>query len=92
MILKGSRYEKTGVYQVAGPNGESVPALTIRFIPVRRAGFLHTFKADERLDLLAFQFYKNPEKFWLIADANAEMDPEDLLEPGRRLRIPPDRT
>ena len=36
--------------------------------------------------------YRNPEKFWLIADANDEMDPEDLLEPGRQLLIPPDRS
>jgi len=92
MIFKGSRYEKTPVQQIAGPNGQPVTARSIRFIPARDAGFLHTFKADDRLDLLAFKFYGNPEKFWLIADANDEMDPEDLLEPGRRLRIPPDRT
>lgn len=91
MILKGSRYEKTAVRQVTGPKGQPVTALSIRFIPERKAGFLHTLKADDRLDLLAFRFYRNPEKFWLIADANNEMDPEDLLEPGRQLRIPPDR-
>jgi nucleoid-associated protein YgaU len=92
MIFKGSRYETVGVYQVRGVNGQPVSALKIRFIPPTPAGFFHTFSADERLDLLASHFYRNPEKFWLIADANTEMDPEDLLEPGRQLRIPPDRT
>lgn len=92
MIFKGSRYERTGVYAVTTADGRSVTALKIRFIPETPAGFLHTFTAAERLDLLAFTFYRNPEKFWLIADANSEMDPEDLLEPGRQLRIPPDRT
>lgn len=92
MIFKGSRYEKVGVYQVTTESGQIVNALAIRFIPPTPAGYLHTFTSDERLDLLAFTFYRNPEKFWLIADANTEMDPDDLLEPGRQLRIPPDRT
>jgi nucleoid-associated protein YgaU len=92
MIFKGSRYEKVGVYQLTGPDGQTVNALNIRFIPPTPAGYLHTFSADQRLDILAYNFYRNPEKFWLIADANTEMDPEDLLEPGRKLRIPPDRT
>jgi nucleoid-associated protein YgaU len=68
-----------------------VSALGIRFIEVPPAGYLHTFKGGERLDLLAWQFYRNPEKFWLIGDANSEMDPEDLMEPGKRLKIPPER-
>ena len=92
MIFKGSRYEKIGVYEVTDANGRTVKALNIRFIPPTPAGFLHTFRAGERLDLLSFTFYGNAEKFWLIADANQEMDPDDLLEPGRQLRIPPNRT
>ncbi len=92
MIFKGSRYQNIPTYTVAGPGGDPVIALRIRFIPDTPAGFLHAYSADERLDLLAYRFYRNPEKFWLIADANSEMDPEDLLEPGRQLLIPPDRT
>jgi nucleoid-associated protein YgaU len=91
MIFKGSRYERVGVYPATTADGRTVTALKIRFIPPTPAGFFHTYTADQRLDLLAFTFYRNPEKFWLIADANPAMDPEDLLEPGRPLRIPPDR-
>jgi len=92
MIFKGSRYEKGGIYQVTDASGQTVSALKIRFIPPTPDGFRHTFRADQRLDILAYNFYRNPEKFWLIADANTEMDPDDLLEPGRQLLIPPDRT
>jgi hypothetical protein len=92
MIFKGSRYAKTLTYPATMPNGQVVTALRIRIIPPTPAGLFHALSADERLDLLAFKFYGNPEKFWLIADANTEMDPEDLLEPGRQLLIPPDRT
>lgn len=92
MLFKGSRYQNVATYQVAKPNGQVVTALGIRFIPPTPAGLLHTFKADERLDIMAFNYYRNPEKFWLIADANTEMDPEELQQPGRQLRVPPDRT
>lgn len=93
MILKGSRYENVGVYTATGPLGQTVTALRIRFIPDTPAGFVHTFSADERLDLIANRYYLNPEKFWRVADANASlaMDPEDLLVPGQQLLIPPDR-
>ena len=92
MVFQGSRYQNTGSYQVTGAKGQPVAALKIRLIPSTPAGFRHTFNASDRLDLLAYKYYRNPEKFWLIADANPEMDPEDLLEPGRQLLIPPDRT
>ena len=91
MIFKGSRYQNVGGYKV-NLNGREVSALKIRYIPSTPAGFYHTFTADERLDILWYRFYRNPEKFWLIADANTEMDPADLLEPGRQLLIPPDKT
>ena len=92
MIFKGSRYEKVPVLQRTGPDGQTVSYLAIRFIPSAPAGYRHTFRAHERLDILAYNFYRNPEKFWLIADANDAMDPEDLLVPGEQLLIPPDRT
>ena len=92
MIFKGSRYEDVGVYAVTTPTGQQVTALRIRFIPLTPAGYLHTFTAGERLDLLGYRFYRNPEKFWRIADANVEIDPDDLLVPGRQIRIPPDRS
>jgi nucleoid-associated protein YgaU len=92
MIFKGSRYQSTGTYQVTDANGRTKPALKIRFIPPTPAGYYHTFTADQRLDTISYGFYQNPEKFWLIADANNEMDPEDLLEPGRQLLIPPNGT
>jgi nucleoid-associated protein YgaU len=92
VIFKGSRYANVATYQTTDANGEAVTALKARVIPPTPTGYFHTYNADERLDLIAFKFYRNPEKFWLIADANTEMDPEDLLEPGRQLAIPPNRT
>ena len=75
MIFKGSRYANVASYKAIDASGRTVTALKTRFIPTTPAGYFHTFIADERLDLIAFKFYRNPEKFWLIADANTEMDP-----------------
>ena len=69
MIFKGSRYEKTPVLRLTKPTGEVIAYLATRFIPPTPAGFYHTVQSHERLDLLAFQFYRNPEKFWRIACA-----------------------
>jgi len=92
MIFKQSRYRNVSTYESIDASGSTVSALRIRFLPATPAGYLHTVTGDERLDLIAFKYYRDPEKYWLIADANNEIDPEDLLEPGRQILIPPDRT
>jgi nucleoid-associated protein YgaU len=92
MIFKGSRYENVPVVTIEVEPGRIESYLAMRTAPPTPAGYLHTFSAGERLDVLAFRFYRNAEKFWRIADANDELDPEELLEPGRQIRIPPDRT
>ena len=92
MIFKGSRYENVGVMTVTDARGRATMALKIRFVPPTPAGFRHTVLASDRLDLMAYHYYRNPEKFWLLADANEAVDPEDLLEVGRSILVPPDRS
>ena len=92
MIFKGSRYQNTGTYQIRDAKGRTVTVFKMRVISSAPAVLTHTFTAGERLDHLAFKFYGNPEKFWRIADGNTEMDPEDLLDPGKQILIPPDQT
>ncbi len=51
----------------------------------------HTVAQGERLDHIAFRYLADPEQFWRIADANTEMNADQLTAaPGRRLRIPLD--
>ncbi|MBV8299832.1 MAG: hypothetical protein JO083_09855 [Candidatus Eremiobacteraeota bacterium] len=92
MIFKGSRYQNVGTYTATDASGATVTALRIRFIPPTPAGFFHAFVAGERLDVLAYNYYRDAQKSWLIADANAPVDPDDVLEIGRRIAIPPDRS
>jgi hypothetical protein len=43
----------------------------------------------DRLDLIAFRFYRDPEQFWRLCDGNTAMRPNDLVaELGRRLVVP----
>jgi hypothetical protein len=92
VIFKGSRYEKLAksAYTVTTSNGETQSALPIRFIPRTPAGFRHRVTATDRLDLLAYHYYRKPDRFWLIADANDKMDPQELLLVGEQIVIPPD--
>ena len=60
-----------------------------RLIPDPAALQTHQVAAGDRLDLIAFRFYQDPEQYWRICDANRALLPEDLTrEVGRRLRIP----
>jgi hypothetical protein len=43
---------------------------------------------DDRLDILAFQFYKDASLWWVIALYNNLTDIDLKLEPGLQLRIP----
>ena len=91
MFFKGSRYEKVGDAQYTGASGRVVRYKKLRFIPDTPARFNHLVAQSERPDLLAFRYYRDPLKFWHIADANDVMQAAELTaEPGRRILIPPD--
>jgi nucleoid-associated protein YgaU len=93
VIAKGSRYEALArrSYPVQADDGSTHAVLPIRFIPAIEGWFRHTVVQGDRLDLLAATYYGRPERFWLIADANPAVDPEDLLVVGTAIVIPPDR-
>lgn len=91
MIFKNSRYAKVDIYTVTDAQGNQHQALKIRMVPATPSFFQHTVTNNDRLDLLAFQFYGKADRFWRICDANNAMQPEELLEPGRLVNIPPDQ-
>lgn len=88
MFFKGSRYEKVADAVITDGTGREIRYKTIRYIvdPVAVAG--HRVTDDERLDHIAWQHFRNPERFWRICDANRALWPADLLEEGAVLRIP----
>ena len=93
MLFPGSRYAATDVLDVDLPDGTHRRTLDTRPIPATPGVFEYTVRDGDRLDRLAARFYNDPQKYWLILDANPqELDPLRLLVPGRRIQIPRDRT
>ena len=87
MFSKGSRYANVPEHELTGPDGRRIRYKTTRFIPPTPAQVGHIVSGGERLDHIAFFYYRDPERFWRICDANAVMDPGDL-EVGRKIGIP----
>lgn len=49
----------------------------------------HIVTAGDRLELIANQYYGDPDYWWVVALSNRILDPFSLV-PGQRLRIPTD--
>jgi len=95
VITRNSRYRQDEAYPSRDPGRAEHPIPGVsphvgdRDLPVRRE---HLVVAGERLDHLAQRYYGDPLKYWLICDANDAVFPEELLVPGKVLRIPRNRT
>jgi len=90
VFFKGSRYANLPVLHTTDSRGREVAYKATRFI--RESDFVsgRLVVEGDRLDRIAFDHYRDAERFWRICDANVTMWPEDLLrEPGRVIGIPP---
>lgn len=92
MFDGGSRYARVRLYASEDPERasgpiEGVDARVTGATTVRR---MHRFIQSERLDLLAWAYYGDPRRYWVIADGHDDIFPCDLEEPGRLLQIPLD--
>lgn len=88
MFASNSRYINVadGVY--TDPAGRQISYKLLRLTPDAALLQTHSVVQEDRLDLLAFTFYRDPDQFWRICDANLAMRPDDLMRPGGQLRIP----
>ena len=89
MFFKGSRYAKVETLEITDPDGRTIKYKATRIIPKTEARQAHKVQRGERLDHIAHRYFRDPERFWRIADANTGMWPEDLMrEPNERILIP----
>ncbi len=88
MFFKGSRYEKVPEAKITDASGREIRYKTTRFISDPLALVGHRVLNGERLDQIAWQHFRDAERFWRICDANRAMRPDDLLEEAALLRIP----
>jgi len=82
-----SRHRNGRTYRVRVGERE-VKLYQPREVPTREVSVRHKVTVADRLDLLAYEHYRDPHQYWRIADANPSSSPEELLEPGRTLLIP----
>lgn len=89
MFDSNSRYMKCKVVEVAATNSEkkNVNAVVLRRLPYE-AGNLTEIKGTDRLDIMGHRKFKDGTRFWHIADANTELEANNLVErkqPGNPL-------
>jgi len=89
MFFRGSRYESVPDAVHVDERGREIPYKRLRQLPSPPAQHVHVVAQGDRLDRVAYRYYRDAEQFWRIADANRALDPEDLVRVvGRRLGLP----
>jgi len=89
MFFRGSRYEAVPDAEITNPAGRTVRYKRARLIPETQGVLPYTVVQGDRLDLISYKAFRDPEQFWRICDATRAMRPDDLVaEPGRLLLIP----
>ena len=79
MFDANSRYIKSPIVEVEAAKGKKVNAVKLRRLPYA-PGNLTEIKGTDRLDIMAHRRYKDGTKFWHLADANTELEANDLVE------------
>lgn len=83
-----SRFNRQSVYVQGGEKfwGAWVPPP----IPFSPSDTYHVITSvdESRIDLVAYRYYKTPELWWVIAEANGIQFPADELSEGTILRVP----
>jgi nucleoid-associated protein YgaU len=89
MFDPGSRYASVATITVQDDAGRSVAIVKLRLIPPTSAAITRRVVAEDRPDLLAHHYYKDPTRYWRIADAGFVLDPmESYATAGAVIPIP----
>jgi hypothetical protein len=90
-VSRPGRYDTVGLATIAMADGHRVPYLRRRLLPQPgTAGPVRPYITGpaDRVDLIAARELGDPQRSWLLADANAVMRPSELSEPGRIVLVP----
>ena len=88
MFSESSRYAGVKIVTATAGDGREVQAVMLRRLPYA-PGTEMVVKDNDRLDIIAQTRYKDPAKFWHVADANTELQANDLLaETARAIIVP----
>ena len=89
MFSKSSRYANQKTVRAKARHGREVDAVTLRRLAAPPAVILQAIRGHDALDMIASRQYGDGTMFWHIADANTELEANELTRvPGRVVRIP----
>lgn len=89
MFFKGSRYQEVLTLEYRAPDGRVIRYKARRIIPPTPGIGHHVVDEGQRLDHIAFDHYRDPERFWRLADCNLAIHPEELTaRAGQVIDVP----
>jgi hypothetical protein len=90
MIYQNSRYYHQLIDHVAfTENGDLQPIVFYQFdYPGNTSWQEHIYSYGERLDSLAYKYYKRVDYWWLIPEYNPQIADFQNITPGTVLKIP----
>ncbi len=86
---KRSRYANVPIVTRVDSSGDDIRLLELRDIRANNANLTLVASAVDRLDSLAFRYYRDPTAFWRICDASDHLDPNDVVVVNQTVAIPP---
>jgi hypothetical protein len=88
MFLKNSRYSGLPTAAARDRSGRDIVAVKLRRLP-RPGGEPRTVAGHDQLDVIADAQYRDPTRYWHIADANSELEANELIRTtGRIINVP----
>ena len=88
MFLKSSRYHELDTVAARDRSGREVRAVKLRRLPIT-SGENTSVSDSDQLDVISENNYKDATRFWHIADANSELEANELMRiAGRVIRVP----
>jgi len=88
MFLKTSRYYNLDTTTITDRSGREVKAVKLRRLPETLGRHVIITDSDQ-LDVISETEFKDATRFWHIADANSELEANELVRvAGRVIKVP----
>jgi len=89
MFAKNSRYNGLETVETKDRAGRPVKAVKLRHLPPTE-GQETVVRDGDQLDVISADRYKDPTRYWHIADANSELEADEMVRTtGRTIKVPP---
>jgi nucleoid-associated protein YgaU len=87
-IASNSRYAQSVVVPIVFNGKSRQTIVSSEQIPFVIQYTFHQVTSNERIDNIAFQFYGDATRWWVIADANPEILDWSTITEGTLIRVP----